>query len=209
MPCCISAPPPKSAAADPAVRNARETLVAALFTAADNEITAKRTWPGESPTSTPPQASTAARPGWMCCADVCVNCRHAEAEVQPCRRQWRRQHLSLYLNRHQGRPRHRNGRKPLLPSRPCNASARSNRIYPPRALEQLVSGWVELQFTVASRRNGARRSGDGLLAAAVPLTRAPLPHCAAGAIKPVMRDGEAVPQRAHVRMRFTATDQKR
>jgi protein TonB len=80
--------------------------------------------------------------------------------------------------------------------------------YPQRALEQLVSGWVELQFTVAI---------DGSVQDVVVTDSQPhvtFDKSAMAALRrwrynPVMRDGVAVPQRAVVRMRFTAVDPKR
>jgi protein TonB len=80
-----------------------------------------------------------------------------------------------------------------------------NPEYPQRALEQLVSGWVEMEFTVA--RDGSvqdivvtnsepRRTFDSAAVAALRRYR----------YQPVVRNGEVVAQRAKLRMRFTAQD---
>jgi protein TonB len=77
--------------------------------------------------------------------------------------------------------------------------------YPQRALEQLVSGWVEMEFTVG--RDGSvkdmtvvnsepRRTFDTAALAALKRYR----------YQPVVRDGETVEQRARIRMRFAAQD---
>ena len=77
--------------------------------------------------------------------------------------------------------------------------------YPSRALEQLISGWVEMEFTVA--RDGSvkdvtvissepRRTFDAAATAALRRYR----------YQPVVRDGETVEQRARMRMRFTPVD---
>jgi protein TonB len=77
-----------------------------------------------------------------------------------------------------------------------------------RALEQLVSGWVEMQFTVAP--DGSVK--DIVVTDADP--KGTFDRAAANALRrwryaPVIRDGEAVAQRASIRMRFTARDKER
>jgi TonB family protein len=78
--------------------------------------------------------------------------------------------------------------------------------YPERALNQLISGWVDLEFTVAA--NGSVR--DITVMASEP--RNTFNAAAIAALRrwryaPVLRNGEAVSQRARVRIRFTARDQ--
>lgn len=80
-----------------------------------------------------------------------------------------------------------------------------NPEFPQRALEQLISGWVEMEFTVA--RDGSvqdivvtnsepKRTFDAAAVAALRRYR----------YQPVVRNGEVVAQRARLRMRFTAQD---
>ena len=209
MPCCISARPPKIGAADPAVRNARETLVAALFTAADNEITAQAPGAGHPSASTRPQASTAARRDWMCCAAASANCSRQPEAAAAAATGGSRLHRSRQPEAAPAAAaKRRKGRRRWFAEATLQRIGKVDPIYPQRALEQLVSGWVELQFTVAS---------DGTVQDVVVMDSQPrvtFDKSAMAALRrwryqPVMRDGIAVPQRAHVRMRFTAMDQKR
>ena len=190
--------------ADPAVRNAREALVAALFTAADKEITAKKLAPANRLVEAAASLNSGA-PG----LDVL---RRRVRELQP---PPEAQPAAVAAPAPQSEP-----EAPAVaaktPERQDSIVAESTLqrigkvepIYPNRALEQLVSGWVELQFTVAS---------DGTVHDVVVVDSSPrvtFDKSAIAALRrwrytPVTRDGIAVPQRAHVRMRFTATDQKR
>ena len=191
--------------ADPAVRNAREALVAALFTAADNEITARKQAPANRLVEAAASLNSSA-PG----LDVLrrrVRELQSPPEAQPA--------AAVAAPAPQ----------PVVEAPPAVVKAPEKQdtivaestlqrigkvepIYPPRALEQLVSGWVELQFTVSS---------DGTVHDVVVVDSQPrvtFDKAAIAALRrwrysPVIRDGIAVPQRAHVRMRFTATDQKR
>ncbi len=78
--------------------------------------------------------------------------------------------------------------------------------YPRVALQRLTSGWVELEFTVTA---------EGRVQDIVVLNAEPSGVFNASAIAalrrwryaPVIRDGVAVPQRAHQRIRFTAREQ--
>jgi TonB family protein len=193
-------------AADPAVRNARETLVAALLTMADNELGKQRLAPasrlidaaGSINSSAPgldvlkrrvrelqSQAEAAAT---AAAAAAAVPDPAAEAVPAPAT---------------------------STPATPVIVSESTLRrvnspdpVYPQRALEQLVSGWVELQFTVA--RDGSVQNIEVMEAS----PRGTFDRAAITALKrwryePVMRDGETVPQRAHMRMRFTAMDRTR
>lgn len=77
--------------------------------------------------------------------------------------------------------------------------------YPLQALDRLVSGWVEMEFTVAKDgsvqnvvvvESQPRRTFDTAAMAAMRRWR----------FEPVLRDGQPVDQRASMRMRFTAQD---
>jgi TonB family protein len=79
--------------------------------------------------------------------------------------------------------------------------------YPEWALQQLISGWVELEFTVAT---------DGSVKDIKVINSQPKSTFNASATTalarhryaPIMRGGVAVPQRASIRMRFTAQEAK-
>lgn len=78
--------------------------------------------------------------------------------------------------------------------------------YPAQALERLISGWVELEFTVA--KDGSVK--DIEVTAAEP--RRVFDAASVAALRryryaPVLRDGQPVEQRARTRMRFTAQEQ--
>jgi protein TonB len=82
---------------------------------------------------------------------------------------------------------------------------RQDPVYPPVALAQLTSGWVEMEFTVA--KDGTVQ--DVVVVASEP--RRTFDSAAMAAMKryrfgPVLRDGQPVEQRATMRMRFTAQD---
>jgi TonB family protein len=79
--------------------------------------------------------------------------------------------------------------------------------YPQRALEQLVSGWVEMEFTVGPdgsvkdvfvKNSEPKRTFDSAASAAMRRYR----------YTPVLKDGVPVEQRARIRMRFTATESR-
>jgi protein TonB len=77
--------------------------------------------------------------------------------------------------------------------------------YPVQALDRLVSGWVEMEFTVS--RDGSVQ--DVVVIASQP--RRTFDTAATAAMRrwrfePVLRDGQPVDQRASMRMRFTAQD---
>jgi protein TonB len=191
--------------ADPAVRGAREALVAALFTAADNEITAKKQAPANRLVEAAASLNSGA-PG----LDVLrrrVRELQPPPEVQPA--------ATVAAPAPQPAPdvapavaKAPDRQETIVAEATLQRIGKVEPIYPQRALEQLVSGWVELQFTVAS---------DGTVHDVVVVDSQPrvtFDKSAIAALRrwrytPVMRDGIAVPQRAHVRMRFTAMDQKR
>jgi TonB family protein len=78
--------------------------------------------------------------------------------------------------------------------------------YPAQALERLISGWVELEFTIA--KDGSVK--DVEITAAEP--RRVFDSASVAALRryryaPVLKDGQPVEQRARTRMRFTAKEQ--
>ena len=78
--------------------------------------------------------------------------------------------------------------------------------FPTRALVQGISGWVEMEFTVA--RDGAVR--DVAVRKSEPaqvFDTAAMNALRRWRFAPVLKDGQAVEQRAWIRMRFTARDE--
>jgi protein TonB len=78
-------------------------------------------------------------------------------------------------------------------------------VYPPRALLDLVSGWVDLEFTVAA--NGSVR--DVVVVGSEPakvFDAAATSALRRARFEPVVREGAPVEQRARQRVRFTARD---
>lgn len=198
---------------DPAVRTARESLVAALLTAADGELGAKRvatsrrmvdaaatlnsSAPGldvmrrridefgeqQAAASAAASAAETARAAEAARAQEAAAARAATPVVAAPAASTPAVVASTTLQ--------------LLRSAPPE--------YPQRALEGLLSGWVEMEFTVA--RDGTvkdivvvnsepRRTFDAAAMAALKRYR----------YQPVVREGETVEQRARMRMRFTARD---
>lgn len=193
-------------AADPAVRNARETLVAALLTAADNELSAQRLQPGMRFINAAASVNSGA-PG----LDV-LRRRAGEMQAQAEARA-----AAAAAAKAAPEPPPEVAPKPVdtAPEVPVAVAESTLRrvsttdpVYPTRALEKLVSGWVEMEFTVAP--NGSVQ--DVVVTNAEP--KGTFDRSAVVALKrwryePVLSNGEAVPQRARIRMRFTARDQKR
>jgi TonB family protein len=193
-------------AADPAVRNARDVLIAALLTAADNELSAQRLAPATRLVDAAASINSSA-PG----LDVLrrrVRELQAQAEAQaaaakaaPPPPQPAAEPVAAAANSAEKQ-------NTVVPEATLQRISKVDPNYPQRALEQLVSGWVELQFTVAI---------DGSVQDVVVTDSQPhvtFDKSAMAALRrwryqPVMRDGVAVPQRAVVRMRFTAVDPKR
>lgn len=84
---------------------------------------------------------------------------------------------------------------------------REQAVYPDWALQQLISGWVEMDFTVA--KDGSVK--DVVVTSAQP--RSTFNSAATKALaryryEPVMKDGVAVTQRARIRLAFSAQDAK-
>jgi TonB family protein len=192
-------------AADPAVRNARETLVAALLTAADSELTAKHLASATRMIDAAASINSGA-PG----LDVL---RRRQRELQPPPEV--QAAASVAAPALQAAPEAASPvaeasdkQDTIVAESTLQRVSKVDPTYPQRALEQLASGWVELQFTVAT--DGSVKD----VAVIDSQPKAMFDKSAAAALRrwryaPVMRDGLAVPQRAHIRMRFTAVDQKR
>jgi protein TonB len=201
--------------ADPAVRSARESLVGALLTAADGELSGRR-----APAARRLIEAAATLNSSASGLDVMRKrvdefsdqqaAATAKAEAEAARA---REAAA------QAAEAPKAAAAPPVVAAPAPADAAPSVVlattlkavrtqepdYPPRALEQLVSGWVEMEFTVA--RDGSvqditvtnsepRRTFDAAAVAAMRRYR----------YQPVVRNGEVVAQRARLRMRFTAQD---
>jgi protein TonB len=199
---------------DAAVRSARETLVAALLTAADAELTAHRPPAARRLVDTARSINSNA-PG----LDV-LRRRVDEAATQPAAP------VPASPVARAETPAPAPVATPAAPAaesedipagQPTDSevvSARSLRllrsqapVYPQRALEKLISGWVELEFTVALDGSARNITVTG----AEPVNtfeRAAMDAMSRYRYAPVIRDGAAVEQRARLRMRFTAQDAK-
>jgi TonB family protein len=202
---------------DTAVHAARETLVAALLTAADAEITARRT-PGARRLVDAARSVNSSAPG----IDV-LNRRLEETEAQlvapepaappprienpePAAADPAPAPASLPVVQ-AAPPAAGNATNSVVSARSLKLLRGADPVYPEWALQQLISGWVELEFTVATdgsvkdiRITDAQPKSTFNSAATSALAR----HRYA----PVMQGGVPVPQRANIRMRFTAQDAK-
>jgi len=202
--------------ADPQVRNARDGLVAALLTAADAELTARKapsakrlvdsaatlnsSAPGldvmrrridefseqQVAASTAAEVARAAEAARVAAAAtaaatpavVAPTPAVASAETAP---------------------------SVVVPATSLKLVRSANPEYPQRALEQLVSGWVEMEFTVS--RDGAVK--DIIVRASEPsrtFDSAAMAAMRRYRYEPVIRNGLPVEQRARLRIRFTAKD---
>lgn len=97
--------------------------------------------------------------------------------------------------------------KAVVSARSLKLVRGADPVYPEWALQQLISGWVELEFTVAA--DGSVK--DIKVTNAQP--RSTFDSAAIQALsrhryEPVTRDGVRVPQRANIRLRFTAQDSR-
>jgi TonB family protein len=199
---------------DPAVRAARETLVAALLTAADAELSARRQ-PAARRFVDAAGSINSNAPG----LDV-LRRRLDEPAAQP--QPARSEPVVADAPRSEApavvepEPSVATPAAPQPPAAAGNVivSAGSLRllrgqepVYPPVALDKLISGWVEMEFTVAT--NGSVQ--DIVVRDAQPgktFNSAATAALARYRYAPVMQNGVAVPQRAQIRMRFTVTDSK-
>jgi len=198
---------------DPAVRAARESLVAALLTAADGELGAKRVAPSRRMVDAAATLNSSA-PGLdsirrridefgeqQAVASAAASAAEAARVAEAARAQEAAAARTV---------------APVVAAPVSNTPAvvASTTLqllrsappdYPQRALEGLLSGWVEMEFTVA--RDGTVK--DIVVVNAEP--RRTFDAAAMAALKryryqPVVREGETVEQRARMRMRFTARD---
>lgn len=209
-------------AADPAVRNARETLVAALLTAADEQLEARRLAPARRLFDAAATVNSSA-PGLdvmrrriedtalQMAAESLGPAAAPPAQAQPPPRD----------------PAPRPATAPqtapaaaAAPATPATepqdtvVSANTLRVvrtqpavYPQSALDRGVSGWVDLEFTVMP--DGS--VDDVEVTAAEPrrvFDAAAIRAVSGYRYEPVLRNGTAVNQRARLRVRFTALDSR-
>lgn len=213
---------------DPLVRTARDSLVGALLTAADRELSADRptaarrlvdaagsvnsSAPGldfarrridealiqqaalstaPAPVASPPAAPAVAAPAASTPTRSAATPAPGAAVPAPAART-------------QGQP----TGDSVVSATALRIERRVAPDYPQQALQNLVSGWVEMEFTVATDGSvkdvivigsEPRRVFDSAATAAMRRYR----------YEPVIRDGEPVEQRARLRMRFTAQDTSR
>jgi TonB family protein len=201
---------------DNLVRAARETLIAALLTAADTELSARRppaarrlldaarsinsSAPGidvlnrrveevtaqlaaPEPAAPPPRVETP--------APAVVPTQIAPAPAAP---------VATV-------PAAPDAASTVVSARTLKLVRGADPVYPEWALQRLISGWVELEFTVA--KDGSVK--DIKVINAEPKTTfnsAASSALARQRYAPVLRNGVPVDQRANIRMRFTAQDSK-
>jgi TonB family protein len=203
-------------AGDPAVRSARDTLVAALLTAADADLGARRTAAAKrlvdaagSINSNAPGLDVLRRRVDEVTTQLAAAAAEAAAAAAAARIE-----APAPVAAAPPEP------APVVASAPPATvanevvSARTlrllrseNPVYPERALDKLISGWVEMEFTVA--KDGSVK--DITVTNAEPKNTFNAAATAALAryrYAPVVKDGAAVTQRAQLRMRFTAQDAK-
>jgi TonB family protein len=202
---------------DPAVRTARESLIAALLTSADTELSARRQVSAKKLVDTARSINSNA-PG----VDVMI--RRVEEAGRPVLAQEPTPPPRIEA------PAPTVAEDPPAPAPAAPApvatstaaapaantvvSASSLRVlrrekptYPLWALEQGVSGWVDLEFTVAV--DGSVK--DIAIVGSEPksaFNSAARSALARYIYEPARRDGVAVPQRASIRMRFTLEDSR-
>jgi TonB family protein len=204
---------------DTAVHAARETLVAALLTAADAELGARRP-PAARRLVDAARSINSSAPG----IDV-LNRRVEEVAAQllapepaaPPPRDETPEPVVVQTpvatpvpapaTAVQAAPGPADTSNTVVSSRTLTLMRGATPVYPEWALQQLISGWVELEFTVAV--DGSVK--DIKVTSAQPKTtfnNAAISALARHRYAPVMRGGVAVPQRASMRMRFTAQEAK-
>jgi TonB family protein len=198
-------------AGDPAVRSARESLVGALLTAADNELGNRRTQVARRMLDAAGSINSSA-PG----LDILrrrveeVNSQAAAAAAEPAQaaRTEAPAPAPVVAPAAEAAPAPAADKgNQVVSSSTLRVLRREPTVYPPRALQDFVSGWVELEFTVA--KDGSVQ--DVIVIEAEP--RRTFDSSAIAALRryryaPVIRDGQPVPQRARIRMRYTAQESK-
>jgi TonB family protein len=209
---------------DPAVRAARESLIAALLTAADNDLATRRTAaarklvetartinsnaPGldvmfrrveevarpatPEPANSPPRAEA---PEAVAVAEPPASAPSPSTVAAPV----------APPSTTTPSPSPASAANAVVSSSKLTLLRRESAAYPQWALDRLISGWVDLEFTVAP--NGSVK--DVTVVNAEPkntFNTAAKSALSRYRYEPVMRDGVAVAQRASIRMRFTAKD---
>jgi len=198
---------------DPAVRAARENLVGALLTAADGEMNSRKTTAARRLIDAASTLNSSAsgldvmrkrldefseQQAAASAAAATEAARVAEAAPQTSAPKPTAAPVVAA-------PAPVDATPAVVPATSLKALRTQEPEYPPRALDELISGWVEMEFTVA--RDGSvqdivvtnsepRRTFDAAAMAAMRRFR----------YQPVVRNGEVVSQRARLRMRFTAQD---
>lgn len=211
---------------DPAVRTGRESLIAALLTAADTDLGARRTAAARRLVDAARSINSNA-PG----VDVMVRrveeaSRPVAPEPTPSPRAETPAPVVVAEAPAAAADSASTPAPAAAPVAPATAAAspapaanavvsasrlklvhRENAVFPQWAADQLISGWVDLEFTVAP--NGTVK--DIYVVGAEP--KSTFNSAAKSALsryryEPVIRDGVAVSQRASIRMRFTAKDSR-
>jgi protein TonB len=200
---------------DPSVRAARESLVGALLTSADGEMTAKRL-PAARRMIDAAATLNSSAPGLDVMRrridefgeqQAAANAAASAAEVARVAEAARIQESATGRTSLPETAGSGTAAPAVVAATTLKLLRSAPPVFPQRALEQLVSGWVEMEFTVA--RDGSvkdiavvnaepRRTFDAAAQAALRRYR----------YQPVVRDGETVEQRARMRMRFTAQDSR-
>lgn len=202
---------------DPAVRSARESLVAALLTTADNELTARRA-PAARRLLDAAGSINSSAPGLDVLRrrmDEVSSPAAAPAPTEQTVRAEAPPAPAVVVTPLPAPPAPAPAAAAPVAAAPTGPVAASSLTvlrktvpeYPERALQQLTSGWVDLEFTVHT---------DGSVRDVVVVNSEPGRTFDTAATKallryryaPVLRNGEAVQQRAQMRMRFTAQDAK-
>jgi len=213
-------------AADPAVRNARETLVAALLTAADEQLDARRLAPARRLLDAAATVNSSA-PG----LDVMrrrlddTSLQMAAESLSPAAATPPQALPPAQLQPRDPAPRPATTpptapaatAAPATPaSEPQDTVVSANTlrvvrtqaaVYPQSALDRGVSGWVDIEFTV--KTDGS--VDDVEVTAAEPrrvFDSAAIRAVSGYRYEPVLRNGTAVNQRARLRVRFTALDSR-
>jgi TonB family protein len=199
---------------DPAVRAARESLVAALLTLADAELTQKRLAGSRRMVDAATTLNSSA-PGLDVMRRRIEEVTEQQSTASAAATTAAEVARSAEASRAQDAAASRVAAPVVAaasPAEPAVVSSSTLKLlrsapaeYPTRALEQLISGWVEMEFTVA--RDGSVK--DITVVGAEP--RRTFDAAAMTALKrwryqPVVREGEIVEQRARMRMRFTPRD---
>jgi protein TonB len=214
---------------DPLVRGSRDSLVAALLTAADKEVNAGRLAPARRLLDAAGTVNSST-PG----LDIMRRRIDEKAGEQAAAEAARANAASATTNAASTQPAPASAAAPVQaqpaatspavpppaatrPQQPAANSVvaastlkilrRAEPEYPQQALERLVSGWVEMEFTVA--KDGTVQ--DVVVVASEP--RRTFDSAAMSAMRryrfaQVLRDGQPVEQRASMRMRFAAQDSR-